>query len=308
MPRIFDNIELELLEALRNTLPKSYNADFCVGYFHLRGWRKIDDLIENFVGGELGCCRLLIGMQKSAKDQVQEALSLSKSPNLTSLQAANNLKKQIAREFRDQLTWGAPSNADEAGLRRLSQQLKSQKVIVKLFTSYPIHAKLYLLYRQDYTNPITGFLGSSNLSFAGLQKQGELNIDVLDHDACDKLAKWFQDRWEDKFCLDISKELAKVIDESWARPEIIPPYHIYLKIAYHLSREARVGISEYTIPDELEKQLLDFQSAAVKIAAKKLNQRGGVMVGDVVGLGKTLVATAIARIFEEDYGYSTLII
>ncbi|WP_199247134.1 phospholipase D-like domain-containing protein [[Phormidium] sp. ETS-05] len=309
MPRIFDNIELELLEALRKTLPDSYKADFCVGYFHLRGWRQIDDLIENFIGGENACCRLLIGMQKSAQDQVQEALSLSKSPKLTSIQAAINLKKQIAREFRDQLTWGAPSNADEAGLRRLSQQLKSQKVIVKLFTSYPLHAKLYLLYSEkSYNNPITGFLGSSNLSLSGLQKQGELNIDVLDHDACDKLAKWFQDRWEDKFCLDISKELAQVIDESWARPEIIPPYHIYLKIAYHLSREARVGISEYTIPEDLEKQLLDFQSAAVKIAAKKLNQRGGVVVGDVVGLGKTLVATAIARIFQEDYGYSTLII
>ncbi|HIK09529.1 MAG TPA: NgoFVII family restriction endonuclease [Oscillatoriaceae cyanobacterium M33_DOE_052] len=309
MPRIFDNIELELIEALRHTLPHAYKADFCVGYFHLRGWRQIDDLIEKFVGGELGCCRLLIGMQKSAKEQVQQALSLSKIQNLTSLQAALNLKKQIAREFREQLTWGAPSNADEAGLRRLSQQLKTQKVIVKLFTSYPLHAKLYLLYSQNsYNNPITGFLGSSNLSLAGLQKQGELNIDVLDHDACQKLENWFQDRWEDTFCLDISKELAQVIDESWARPEIIPPYHIYLKIAYHLSREARAGMSEYTIPEELEKQLLDFQSAAVKIAAKKLNRRGGVIVGDVVGLGKTLVATAIARIFEEDYGYSTLII
>ncbi|GAB4299892.1 MAG: hypothetical protein Fur0025_39150 [Oscillatoriaceae cyanobacterium] len=179
MPRIFDNINADLLEALRKTLPDSYKADFCVGYFHLRGWRQIDDLIENFIGGENACCRLLIGMQKSAKEQVQEALSLSKSPNLTSIQAAINLKKQIAREFRDQLTWGAPSNADEAGLRRLSQQLKAQKVIVKLFTSYPLHAKLYLLYSEkSYNNPITGFLGSSNLSLSGLQKQGELNIDV----------------------------------------------------------------------------------------------------------------------------------
>ena len=32
------------------------------------------------------------------------------------------------------------------------------------------------------------------------------------------------------------------------------------------------------------------------------------MVGDVVGLGKTLVGTAIAKIIEEDFGISTLII
>jgi len=43
---------------------------------------------------------------------------------------------------------------------------------------------LYLLYRTDFNNPITGYLGSSNLTFAGLSKQGELNIDVLDQDAC----------------------------------------------------------------------------------------------------------------------------
>ncbi len=35
---------------------------------------------------------------------------------------------------------------------------------------------------------------------------------------------------------------------------------------------------------------------------------GGVMIGDVVGLGKTLMATALARVFEDDYGLETLII
>jgi hypothetical protein len=32
------------------------------------------------------------------------------------------------------------------------------------------------------------------------------------------------------------------------------------------------------------------------------------MIGDVVGLGKTMMATALARMFEDDLGYETLII
>ena len=54
--------------------------------------------------------------------------------------------------------------------------------------------------------------------------------------------------------------------------------------------------------------LLEFQTAAVKIAAHHLNKRGGVIIGDVVGLGKTLMATALARIFEDDQDLETLII
>ena len=46
----------------------------------------------------------------------------------------------------------------------------------------------------------------------------------------------------------------------------------------------------------------------MKIAAHHLNKRGGVLIGDVVGLGKTLMATALARVFEDDHGLETLII
>lgn len=308
MPRIFDNIALKLLAALQTTLELSDRADFCVGYFNLRGWKQLDRYVERWAGGEGACCRILVGMQQPSHDELRTALRLAASEDGFDQSEALRLKKRMAEQFREQLALGVPNNEDEAGLRRLSAQLRAKKVIVKLFLRYPLHAKLYLLYRHDPNNPITGFLGSSNLTFAGLKGQGELNVDVLDHDAALKLSQWFEERWNHRWCLDISEELAEIIDSSWAREKPIPPYYIYLKIAYHLSQEARTGLAEFSIPRDFGNQLFDFQRAAVQIAAHHVNKREGVLIGDVVGLGKTLMATALARIFQDDYGWETLIL
>jgi superfamily II DNA or RNA helicase len=308
MPRIFDNIEDQLLPALRQTLELSHRADFSVGYFNLRGWRGLADQVDRWAGGEGQQCRVLIGMQRTPDEEIHALYSLASSSDGVDQQEVLRLKKKLADQFRRQLTIGAPTNADEIGLRRLRQQLMDRKVVVKLFLRHPLHAKLYLAYRDDPISPIVGFVGSSNLTTAGLSRQGELNVDVLDYDACSKLQRWFEERWNDRWCLDITQELADLIDESWAREEIVPPYHIYLKMAYHLSREAQTAISEFSIPRDFGSRLFEFQVKAVQIGAHHVNRREGVLIGDVVGLGKTLMATALARIMQDDHGYETLII
>ena len=309
MPRIFDNIERELLPALRETLLLCSRADFCVGYFNLRGWKQIDGLVERWSGGDQQQCRLLVGMQRLPQDELRQAYSLLPQEEQISNQVVIRLKRRLAEDFRTQLTFGAPTDADEAGLRRLSAQLNAGKVVVKLFLRHTLHAKLYLCFREDPINPIVGFVGSSNLTLSGLSLQGELNVDVLDHDSTEKLARWFEDRWSDKWCIDITKELIQVLDESWARPDLLPPYWIYIKMAYHLAEEARAGLSEFNIPSDMRGTLLEFQAAAVRIAARHLEKRGGVILGDVVGLGKTLMATALARVFQDPpHSLETLII
>ena len=247
-------------------------------------------------------------MQRLPEDELREAKRLAKQAGGIDNQTALRLKRRLAEEFREQLTIGVPTRADEIGLRQLAQQLRDEKVKVKLFLRHTLHAKLYLIYRSDLVAPTVGYLGSSNLTLSGLAHQGELNIDVVDSDACEKLEHWFEDRWNDRWCIDISKELIEIIEQSWAREERIPPYHIYIKMAYHLSQEARAGLTEFQIPREFQDQLFEFQTAAVKIAAHHLNRRGGVLIGDVVGLGKTLMGTALARIQEDDYDVDTLII
>ncbi|WP_338336331.1 helicase-related protein [Marseilla massiliensis] len=319
MARIYDNIDIKFTDGLRGIIENTgvKRVDFCVGYFNLRGWNLIVEQVDKLTGDyvyeddkrKMRYCRLLIGMHRPDEDLIRSLYSHQEA--LPDSEYVQRCKRQIAEDFRKQLLLGLPSAADERTLRRLSVQLKEGKVCVKLYLKEPLHAKLYLAHRPDDNfNKIQAIMGSSNLTYAGLTRQGELNAEFADSDSAEKLARWFDDRWNERFCLDITEELARIIDESWAGDKIIPPYYIYLKTAYHLSQEARSGIKEFTLPPEFRHDLFDFQQTAVKIAAKNLNsdKRGGAMIGDVVGLGKTITACAIAKLYEMAFASSTLII
>lgn len=217
--------------------------------------------------------------------------------------------KRVAANFRRQLTFGIPSSDQEKALKKLRQQLVDGKVCVKLHLRYPLHAKLYLAHRpQDTSNPIMSIMGSSNLTFSGMARNGELNAEFGDYHDNQKYAKWFNDRWNDHYSVDITEKLIEVLDESWASVNGPTPYEVYLKIMYHLSREARHGVSSYHLPSPFDKELFEFQKTAVKLAVRHLEKRGGAMIGDVVGLGKTITACAVAKYYEEIIGASTLVI
>lgn len=119
MPRIFDNIVSPLLPALGETLKISERADFCVGYFNLRGWKLIDHLIDEWSGLDGNSVRLLVGMQELPHDDLRHTLSLTPDEGIDQ-QTVLRLKKRMAEQFREQLTLGAPTNQDEAALRLMN--------------------------------------------------------------------------------------------------------------------------------------------------------------------------------------------
>jgi superfamily II DNA or RNA helicase len=318
MARIYDNIESKFVNGLQDLITDVgiKRVDFCVGYFNLRGWNLVVNQIDQIPGDfvyendqqKFRRCRLLIGMHQPEEELVRRLYS---TPQILDAAYVQQCKLEIARDFKKQLLLGLPTQRDEWTLRRLSAQLKEEKVRVKLYVAEPLHAKLYLAYSPDSNrNKIAAILGSSNLTYSGLTKQGELDADIENNRDLEALRDWFEDRWNDRFCIDITQELIEAIDNSWAGEEDIPPYYIYLKTAYHLSADARNGVKEFTLPPEFQHELFDFQQTAVKIAARHLNseKRGGAMIGDVVGLGKTITACAIAKIYEMTYASSTLII
>lgn len=320
MSKIYDNISdgKKFKDILENVItePGIKRMDFCVGYFNLRGWDFIADEVDELEGEYIyegddrvhRTARLLIGMQRAPEELIRMRY---RKPDIVDSDYVQKCKRKVAEEFRRQLLIGSTTAQDEITLRILCQQMRDKKVCVKLFLRNPLHAKLYLAHNPSSNfRKVYAFMGSSNLTYSGLTGQGELNAEMDDSDNAEKLASWFNDRWEDKLSIDITEELIDVIENSWAADKIISPYHIYLKTAYMLSKDARAGISEYSLPPMFKKDLFEFQETAVKIAAKHLNndKRGGAMIGDVVGLGKTITACAIAKVFEQQYYASTLII
>ena len=127
MSSIYDNIEQPILPELQAYLKQAYRADFCVGYFNLRGWRQIDADIEQFEGGEGKTCRLIVGMHRLPKEELRQTLAIGVEPERIDQGKTLRLQTLMAEEFRQQLTYGVSSSADQEGLRRLRSQSRRRR-------------------------------------------------------------------------------------------------------------------------------------------------------------------------------------
>ena len=106
MPKIYDNIENYLKEGLNKTLENANRADFCIGYFNLRGWKQLYQHIEQLPGDYLSkesgssnkyYCRILIGMQRQPIQLLEEIFSTN-NQNIIDNARAHEFKKKIAQE------------------------------------------------------------------------------------------------------------------------------------------------------------------------------------------------------------------
>lgn len=305
MSRIIDNDDLQLLEVLKEHLPNSRQLDACVGYFNLRGWQGIraelqainNQSAQDDAGPRV---RLLVGMALSASDQTKASLSILNIEDDQDmvLSRAVMQAKGAVREFAQQLTWGAPTEQDRIGIEELLQDLRSGFLKVKFAARNPLHAKLYVCHLAGPVQNFRAIVGSSNFTAAGLHRQGELNLEESDVQQGQKLYKWFTDKWVDNFSIDITELLIDALENSWAGIEQPNPRLVHLKLAYELSRDARAG-KNLDIPEIVSVDLTPWQESAVRVATRMLKQRGLAVIGDVVGLGKTLTGTAIAATFGE---------
>lgn len=318
MPNIYDNLadDTRLGPALRDSLAHFDTVDIATGYLDLRGWREfagiIDERSEEVTSRPL--VRILVGMVAPAdSESILASLQEEIQPPPFGADIHDHVKAakrrdQLVSHLRNQLMRGLATIEGQATLRALQQQLETGLVEMRVFTEKPLHGKTYIFHAPDQKfGSKWAYIGSSNLTGAGLNRNLELNIDVQDSDAINKLATWFDDRWNDPFSLEISEEVINLIAESWASPAQPTPFEVYLKVCHSLSEDARDGLG-YVLPASMRSLLLDYQETAVRTLARRIVRRGGTMLGDVVGLGKTLTAIGTALMLQAAEDYSTLVL
>jgi hypothetical protein len=107
-------------------------------------------------------------MHVTPTDELRQCVAFARREDALDNQTAVREKRRIAEEFRQQLTFGVPTNEDEAALRQLADQIRAKKLVVKVYLRHPLHAKLYLLHRQDANNPSLAFWAAATSRWPAL--------------------------------------------------------------------------------------------------------------------------------------------
>lgn len=153
-------------------------------------------------------------------------------------------------------------------------------VEIRRYTGGFLHGKAFISLHD--THP--AFLaGSSNLTHAGLMLNAELNIGSSGtHGSAPQVIEWFEECWRHSEPYD----LAALYEPLWAEHT---PWSIFLRM---LLERYGAHLADDEQGDTTFK-LTRFQADGVKRMRRLLDEIGGVLVADEVGLGKTFLALEV---------------
>ncbi|MBS1263252.1 MAG: RNA polymerase-associated protein RapA [Methanonatronarchaeales archaeon] len=257
------------LEDLDSKLADEPDLDIVTGYFNPKGFFSVAEGLNH-----VDRLRLLLGAQPE-----QEGVERWRKPeeprgeDYQRKQVDAALKTLDENLERDRNLLGFSREVDE-GLQELIGFLESDRVEVRRYEEGFVHGKAYLF--SDTEGVVAG---SSNFTGAGLNSNLELNLGAYDPHVTGRVKEWFEDIWREAEEFDLT-------DLYRERFQPFDPYLIYLRVLYE-----RYG-------EEIEKEreedgginLANFQEDAVRRANRFLENHGGVIVADEVGLGKTYIA------------------
>jgi len=317
---VIDNYQgNDLASYLNDVLPDCESGKFAVGYFFISG---LDVIIEKVK--HLKELRILISNttdQKTAETLVQafkrlkEAKETLEPDNYPSTERTKEIMDITKQNITKSIELMKQDSSEENTIKTLLDLMSPEKQIIKIkvITKEKLHAKAYLLKLKKGSatrvmrHEAYGIVGSSNLSIAGLKQSSELNLVTLEKEDYVHLAKWFDRLWDE--AQEFTDEFNLILSNSWAS-KIYDPYDVYIKGIYHemkerLGKETEVFVNPF---GTIGPHLFEFQLQAVHQSVQWLQKYRGIIIADVVGLGKTFLATGIAKILQMKEGLVPLII
>ena len=312
MASIIDNKEKTMLEALKNSLKQAERVDILTAFFYFSGFNALaDDLkdkkIRILVGNTIdpNAIEELCVAVKDNPDELLETYAVRGYGKYNNSQKKNAYCNSFIDLFnKSALSEEFDSTDSQEIFKMFLEKIKNGTLEIRL-TGTQNHAKAYILTnKEEYScfgdQKGVVLTGSSNFTFNGLLGQGEMNERFSDNTKYDEYEEKFESLWNDSNSIDIcidggNDDFEKELKERlwlFAKPT---PYQIFIRILYELFDS--IDKHEVSTPSEITNgKFFNFryQIDAIKLGVDCINKNNGVIIADVVGLGKSIIASAIA--------------
>ena len=276
---------IKLADRLNTVLSNSKYFDVLVGYFRITGFYLLQNKLE-----DVEEIRILIGL--GADIETVRAVDIFE---LSGSNAVLKIKEVVKEEFNQT----DDDNLDmENGVSKFCEWINSGKLKIRMCYEQNVHAKLYIVRKHpdivpdQFGNLITG---SSNFTYNGLDKNIEFNVELKDRHNVEYALDFFNNLWETS--KDVTIDILETIkNDTWMNKNITP-YELFLRTLFvYFEEEIESRKNDYEWPDGYMN--LQYQSDAVTQARKILAKHGGVIISDVVGLGKTYITAMLGKLLD----------
>ena len=287
------NTLMQEFEGILANNPQVKNLDAVVGFLRASGYFTLRPFLDN-----VNKVRILIGID------VDKYITTAYQKGEMFFGAEEEVKEECLRLLKEDIEHSHYSQKVEDGMLQMVKDLMDGKLELRAHPSKKIHAKIYILYPDNYNQHTFGaaITGSSNLSSNGLgigeEKQYEFNVKLTQYEDVQFAKNEFDILWEEAQNVPIKAEDYKeVLDKTYLKGDV-SPYELYIKMLmeYFSDRVMKLDESDpFDMPSGYEK--FEYQTDAVIEGYQKLIRYDGFFLADVVGLGKTVIATMIAKRF-----------
>lgn len=269
------------------------NLDAVVGFLRASGYFSLRPFLDN-----INRVRILIGID------VDKYIAQAANQGKIFFGAEEEVREECLRKIRRDIESSNYKKEVEDGIFQMIQDLIDGKLELRAHPSKKIHAKLYILYPDDFNQYSQGvaITGSSNLSGNGLgiseDKQYEFNVKLDRYDDVKFAKDEFEQLWEEsEGCAITAEDVKASVDRTYLKGDI-KPYDLYIKMLMEYFSDRVLATDDknpFDMPEGYTKY--DYQMDAVVEGYQKLIRYDGFFLADVVGLGKTVIATMIAKKF-----------